>query len=72
MYSLDLMFTIFMLYFLSRAKSDFSYREYFEIVNVQPVLEFLFATSVTIFMISVAGWEREKTFGEKNLKIIIT
>ncbi|CBY16452.1 unnamed protein product [Oikopleura dioica] len=36
--------------------SDFSYREYFEIVNVKPVLEFLFATSVAIFLISVAGW----------------
>lgn len=36
--------------------SDFSYREYFEIVDVKPVLEFLFATSVAIFLISVAGW----------------
>ncbi|CAG5098340.1 Oidioi.mRNA.OKI2018_I69.XSR.g15580.t1.cds [Oikopleura dioica] len=36
--------------------SDFSYREYFEIVDVKPVLEFLFATSIAIFLISVAGW----------------
>jgi len=36
--------------------SDLSYREYFEIVNVKPVLEFLFATSVAIFLISLAGW----------------
>jgi len=36
--------------------SDFEYRDYFDIVNVQPVLEFLFVTSIAIFMISLAGW----------------
>jgi len=44
------------LLFVAAIWSDISYREYFDIVNVQPVLEFLFATSVTIFVISVAGW----------------
>ena len=63
--------------------SDFSYREYFEIVNVKPVLEFLFATSVAIFLISLAGWAAAYKahrgtvvnilltyFGKNNFKII--
>ena len=63
--------------------SDFSYREYFEIVNVKPVLEFLFATSVAIFLISLAGWAAAYKahrgtvvnilltyFGNNNFKII--
>jgi len=59
-YFLILFNTVFVFFagllFAAAIWSDISYRDYFDLVNVQPVLEFLFVTSIAIFIISLAGW----------------
>lgn len=68
--------TIFVLFagalFAAAIWSDISYRDYFELVNVQPVLEFLFATSIAIFMISIAGWSAAYKEHRGLLKIYLS
>jgi len=75
-YFLILFNTIFVIFsgalFAAAIWSDISYRDYFELVNVKPVLEFLFATSIAIFIVSLAGWSAAYKEHRGLLKIYLS